>query len=248
MKKQRTAQVHQLRRAAVSADERPQKRIRIDDLITITPLTENQFKVRNEYRKDKNLVLQGCPGTGKTFLAMAYGFEQVLDKSENYRKLVIVRSIVPSRNIGFLKGDEKDKVEVYKAPYKDIADELFETSGAYDALEAQGIVQFEPTSFIRGRNINDSIIIVDECQNLTFHELDSIITRVGTNTKIIFCGDYNQTDLTKTEEKIGLLKFLKILKSMGAFGVIEFQPDDIVRSELVKSYILAKLELGYQDG
>jgi predicted ribonuclease YlaK len=225
--------------------ERTLRKVRIDDLVTIEPMTTNQNKAKAAYKNNRNLVLHGYPGTGKTFLALAYGLEEVLDPSSFYKKLVIMRSVVPSRDIGFLKGDEKDKVEVYKAPYKGICEELFGVYTAYESLEQQRAISFEVTSFIRGRTINDGIILVDECQNMTFHELDSIITRAGHNTKIIFCGDYRQTDFTKETDKLGLRNFMKILKEMGEFDKIEFEADDIVRSSLVKSYILKKIELGF---
>jgi predicted ribonuclease YlaK len=225
--------------------ERTLKKVRIDDLATIEPMTTNQSIAKAAYRNNRNLVLNGYPGTGKTFLALAFGLEEVLDPSNFYKRLVIMRSAVPSRDIGFLKGDDKDKVEVYKAPYKGICEELFAVSTAYESLEQQQAISFEVTSFIRGRTINDSIILVDECQNMTFHELDSIITRVGNNTKIIFCGDYRQTDFTKESDKLGLRNFMKILKEMGEFDKVEFEADDIVRSSLVKSYILKKIELGF---
>jgi len=225
--------------------QRSVRKLRIDDLSVIEPITDNQRLAKAAYRKDKNLVLHGYPGTGKTFLALAYGLEEVLDPSSDYKKLIVVRSVVPSRDIGFLKGDEKDKVEVYKAPYKDLCEELFGIPTAFESLEAQGSVSFEITSFIRGRSVNNGIIVVDECQNMTFHELDSIITRIGNNTKVIFCGDYRQTDFTKEVDKLGLKKFMDILENMYEFSKVEFIADDIVRSSLVKAYILKKIELGY---
>lgn len=225
--------------------EKSLRKVRIDDLATIESMTTNQARVKTAYKNDRNLVLHGYPGTGKTFLAMAYALEEILDPTSSYKKLIIMRSVVPSRDIGFLKGDDKDKVEVYKAPYKGICEELFGVCTAYESLEQQRAISFEVTSFIRGRTINDGIIIVDECQNMTFHELDSIITRVGNNTKIIFCGDYRQTDFTKEADKLGLRNFMKILKEMGEFDKIEFEANDIVRSALVKAYILKKIELGY---
>lgn len=227
------------------ATNKPTRKLRIDDLETVEPLTINQGKVKTAYRKDKNLVLHGYPGTGKTFLALAYGLEEVLDPSSSYKKLVVMRSVVPSRDIGFLKGDEKDKVEVYKSPYKDICEELFGISTAYEMLESQNAISFEITSFVRGRSISNGIIVVDEIQNMTFHELDSIITRIGNGTKVIFCGDYRQSDFTKEADRVGLKNFMKILKEMGEFDKVEFEAEDIVRSELVKAYILKKIEMGY---
>jgi phosphate starvation-inducible protein PhoH len=168
----------------------------------------------------------------------------VLDPSNDYKALYFVRSIVPTRDIGFLKGDDKEKIAVYEAPYKAICGELFNKVDSYDMLKNQGAVSFISTSFIRGLTLNDCIIIVDEFENLSFHELDSIITRMGNNSKIIFCGDYTQSDLTKTNEKNGCLDFMKILKSMNDFTFIEFGIEDIVRGKTVKNYIINKYKLG----
>jgi len=218
------------------------KRIRIDDLATFEPLTDNQEKAFN-YFSDSNLLLHGVAGTGKTFLAIYKALELVLDPSIPYKKLVIVRSTVPTRDIGFLKGDDKDKISVYEAPYIAICEELFGISTAYESLKAQGSIEFISTSFVRGITINDSVVLVDECENLNFHELDSIMTRPGDNTKIIYSGDYRQSDFKLNHEKNGILNFMKILKAMTLFKFVEFEVDDIVRSDLVREYIITKMQI-----
>jgi phosphate starvation-inducible PhoH-like protein len=227
-----------------STQERALRKIRIDNLNTFAPKTENQSKTYKSYSNNKNLLLHGIAGTGKTFISLYLSLEQVLDPSTEYKRVAIVRSVVPTRDIGFLKGDDKEKISVYEAPYKAICEELFGIKEAYEALKQQGALSFISTSFIRGSTFNDTIIIVDEFENLNFHELDSIITRVGQNCKIIFCGDHSQTDLTKEAERQGLPKFMRILKSMKNFDFIEFGIDDIVRSALVKEYIITKYNLG----
>jgi phosphate starvation-inducible PhoH-like protein len=201
----------------------------------ITPLNQNQAKVLNS---DKNLVLSGFAGTGKTYLASYIGYREIFEGTR-FNKLVYMRSAVPTRNIGFLPGNEKEKVEVYEAPYIDIATELFGRGDSYEILKKKGIVHFSSTSFVRGINLRDAIIIVDECQNMTYHELDSIITRLNENCRIIFCGDMRQADLYKN----GLEDFYSVLRSMDEFDFIEFTKEDIVRSQLVKNYIIKKDEV-----
>ena len=149
-----------------------------------------------------------------------------------------------TRDIGFLPGDEQEKVSIYEAPYRSICRELFGLKDAYDSLKQQNNVKFMSTSFIRGITINNAVIIVDECQNLNFHELDTIITRVGQDSKIVFCGDFSQTDLTRTNERNGLMDFLQILQEMEEFNCIEFNIGDIVRSGFVRNYLIQKTKLG----
>ena len=221
------------------------KRVRIDDLLTFQPITENQTLTCDAYKNDKHLLLHGIAGTGKTFLSLYLALEDVLDPSTVYDDVFIVRSVVSTRDIGFLPGDEQEKVSIYEAPYRSICRELFGIKDSYDSLKHQNNVKFMSTSFIRGITINNAVIIVDECQNLNFHELDSIITRLGKNSKIIFCGDYTQSDLTKESDKTGIINFMKILKELPEFTPVEFGINDIVRSDFLKSYIIAKYTLGY---
>lgn len=203
------------------------------------PLTSNQAIA---FKSDKHLIMHGMAGTGKTYVACYLGYKALAEKQ--HRKMVIIRSAVPTRDIGFLPGTEKEKSAVYEEPYKDIAAELFERGDAYEILKQKFVVEFMTTSFIRGITIDDAVVLVDECQNMTFHELDSIITRVGTNCRIIFCGDFRQDDFNGKRENSGLLEFFKILQSMDQFDMIDFQIEDIVRSDLVKDYIIAKHQLG----
>ena len=221
------------------------KRVRIDDLLAFQPITENQTLTYDAYKNDKHLLLHGIAGTGKTFLSLYLALEDVLDPSTVYDDVFIVRSVVSTRDIGFLPGDEQEKVSIYEAPYRSICRELFGIKDSYDSLKQQNNVKFMSTSFIRGITINNAVIIVDECQNLNFHELDSIITRLGKNSKIIFCGDYTQSDLTKESDKTGIINFMKILKELPEFTTVEFGINDIVRSDFLKSYIIAKYTLGY---
>jgi len=200
----------------------------------VRPLTTNQ---KEAFNSQNNLVLHGLAGTGKTFISSYLAYHDI--EREYLNNLVIIRSAVPTRDIGFLPGTDKEKSAVYEEPYKDIATELFDRGDAYEILKQKGLVQFMTTSFIRGLTLRDSCIIVDECQNMSFHELDSIITRVGENCRIIFCGDFRQSDLKRNE----LLGWLKILRRMEEFDFIEFGVEDIVRSDFVKKYIIAKMEI-----
>ena len=186
------------------------------------------------------MVLSGSAGSGKTFLSMALALEQVLNKESPFDKLIIVRSVVPTRDIGFLPGTKEEKEDVYTQPYISIAHELFEDKGAYEKLVTQGALQFLTTSYIRGTTLRNAIVLVDEMQNLNFHELDSVITRVGENCRFIMCGDYYQTDFENKGDKDGIIKFLNILDNMKRFKHVEFTWKDIVRSDLVREYIVTK--------
>ena len=216
------------------------KRLKIDHLLTYEAITQNQKIAYDSWDDGDHLVLCGSAGTGKTFIGMYLALADVLDKSYEQDKLVIVRSVVPTREMGYLPGSIEEKVDAYTAPYRSIATELFNEKLAYNMLETQGAVSFMSTSFIRGQTIDDAIILVDEMQNLTYHELDSIITRVGRNTRIIFSGDYYQSDLNKETDKNGVLDFLNIMEVMNNFTTVEFGWADIVRSDFVRDYIMTK--------
>lgn len=228
---------------------RRKKPINSDLLIDIEPLTDNQKKLFKSYSEGKHLVAYGASGTGKTFITLYNALSDVLDDRTPYEKIYLVRSLVSTREIGFLPGDHEDKSSLYQIPYKNMVKYMFQMPSdadfemLYGNLKTQETISFWSTSFIRGTTLDNCIIIVDEFQNLNFHELDSIVTRVGENSKIMFCGDATQTDLVKTNEKNGIIDFMKILNVMPSFDTIEFGIDDIVRSGIVKEYLIAKMEL-----
>ncbi len=225
------------------------KPIGSDLLLNISPLTDNQEKLFDLYEKEKNLVAYGAAGTGKTFITLYNALCDVLDEKSPYEKIYIVRSLVATREIGFLPGDHEDKSSLYQIPYKNMVKYMFQMPSdtefemLYGNLKTQGTISFWSTSFIRGTTLDKAIIIVDEFQNLNFHELDSIITRVGEDSKIMFCGDATQSDLVRTNEKNGIVDFMRILRLMPSFDMVEFGVEDIVRSGICKEYIVAKMEL-----
>ena len=220
------------------------------DLTKVEPVTDNQKIVFNSYKKGENQFLYGCAGTGKTFISLYLAMNEVLRSDTPYDRVVMVRSLIPTREIGFLPGDEEDKAALYQVPYSNMVQYMFKQpneqafSMLYDKLKTQGSFYFLSTSFLRGLTFDNSIIIVDECQNLNFHELDTIVTRVGQDSKIMFCGDFMQTDLSKLNERNGLYDFLRILEEMNEFNCTEFNIGDIVRSGFVRNYLIQKTKLG----
>ena len=230
---------------------RRKKPINLDHLKVIEPLTDNQERVFNSYAEGKNLVLHGAAGTGKTFISLYLALKDVLEPSSPYEKVYMVRSLVPTREIGFLPGDHEYKSNLYQIPYKNMVKYMFQMPDdpafemLYDNLRAQETISFWSTSFIRGVTMDNCVVIVDEFSNLNFHELDSMITRVGENCKIIFSGDYTQSDLVKSNEKNGVLDFMRILQTMQSFDCVEFGIEDIVRSGLVREYLISKINLGF---
>ena len=220
------------------------------NLISVKPITDNQKIVFETWKKKQNQFLFGCAGTGKTFVSLYLALQDVMNLQTKYDKVVLVRSLIPTREIGFLPGDEEDKAALYQVPYANMVQFMFQQPNEqafnmlYEKLKQQGSLYFLSTSFLRGLTFDNSIIIVDECQNLNFHELDTIITRVGQDSKIVFCGDFGQSDLSRTSEKNGLHDFLRILEEMEEFNCVEFDIGDIVRSGFVRNYLIQKTKLG----
>lgn len=221
--------------------------VRLDDLLEYDPITKNQEIAYDAWGNDYNLVLAGSAGTGKTFIGMYLGLEQVLDPDSEQDRLIILRSMVPTRELGFLPGTKEEKEEVFTSPYKQIANELFGDYNTWGKAASSKKIQFESTSFIRGLTMDNAVILVDEMQNLNFHELDSVITRVGKGSRIIFSGDYLQSDFKYKDEKDGIIKFLSIVEQLKKFEIINFGWEDIVRSDFVRDYIMTKEMLGMQE-
>ena len=221
-----------------------QSKFSLRDITREYNLTDKQQQVIQSYDEGNNLILHGLAGTGKTWLACYLGIDDVISGG-NYNKVILFRSVVPTRDMGFLPGSVKQKAQIYEEPYRAVYNELFGRGDAYEILKTKNLVEFSTTSFLRGLTFDHTIIIVDEVNNMSFHELDSLITRSGKNTKIIFCGDFRQSDLTNSTEREGLKRFFDILNNIDGFDYFEFEENDIVRSRLVKSYIIAKHRMGY---
>ena len=228
-------------REKIAAKPTNHLKLRLDDLQTFSPLTDNQKLFFDAYKRgDYFVALHGVAGTGKTFCALYKAIEEVMDKSNPFNKIIVVRSAVQGREIGHLPGDVNEKMDIYQQPYRQICHTLFGRPDAWDRLEEQHHIQFISTSFIRGMSFDDAIIIVDECQNMNWSEISTVMTRVGYRSKIIWCGDYRQTDLNKKSGDVsGVKQFLQVARTMDSFTHVEFTVDDIVRSSLVRDWIIA---------
>lgn len=210
------------------------------DLIEIDPITENQVKAFEAFDDGKNLFLYGSAGTGKSFISLYLALEEYFEEKK-YKKIILVRSIVPGRDIGYLPGNLREKTEIYEKPYGLICNELLHRGDAYDILKNKFIIEFETTSFLRSITWKDAIVIVDEIQNMTKQEIYSCLTRIGENCRVILCGDYRQVDL-KHYEQSWILELLEIIQRMNSFETIKFDVQDIVRSGFVKEFLIAKEE------
>ena len=218
----------------------------------IEPITPNQEKIFEAWEEGKHMFIYGCAGTGKTFCALYNALREVLKDNSDYDNVYLVRSLVATREVGFLPGDLEEKTAMWQTPYRDMVKYMFELSSdeefdmLYGNLRSQGSIQFQSTSFLRGVTLDNAVIIIDEMQNLNFHELDSIITRVGEGSRIIFCGDAYQSDLIRDKERNGIHDFMRILDAMKEdFSLIEMGVDDIVRSGLVRNYLITKHACGF---
>lgn len=228
-----------LRQNGIAYEEGPKRKTwSIHDLRTIKPLTSTQEDMFHAWFNGKNIAAYGSAGTGKTFLALYLALTEVL--SQRQSRIVLVRSAVPTREIGYLPGSLEEKIAFYELPYHDILKELVDRSSTYKDMKDSGLIDFLTTSFLRGLTWDNCIVVIDEGQNMTFHEIDSIMTRLGENTRVIFTGDLAQSDLDGKKNGVcGMSKFLKATGNMESFELVRFTVHDIVRSNLVKSWIMA---------
>lgn len=241
------SQRKQLRKEGISTDSilpTTKNHFRLAD---VEPLTENQGLAFDAFYEGNNLLLHGLSGTGKTFISLYLALDEIFSQQPYYKRIVIIRSVVPTRDIGFLPGSAQEKSKVYEQPYRTVVNNLFSRGDAYDILSHKNVIDFETTSFLRGLTFEDCIVFVDEVNNMNFHELDSIITRAGRNCRLIFSGDFRQSDLRSNSERKGLLSFMEVLDHIKHFKHVEFTEDDIVRSGLVKEYIITKHRLGFTE-
>ena len=249
-RKRRSNDNHPIGVGLTTRQMKRKKPISSDYLVDIEPLTENQRKLFTAYEEGKHLVAYGAAGTGKTFITLYNALKDVFDETTPYEQIYVVRSLVATREIGFLPGDHDDKSALYQIPYKNMVKYMFQMPSdvdfdmLYGNLKAQNTISFWCTSFIRGITLDNCIIIVDEAQNCSAHESFSVISRCGEDTKIMFAGDIEQSDLVKMSEKTGIIDFIRVIDAMPSFEKIEFGVDDIVGSNLVREFVIAKKSLG----
>lgn len=249
-RKRRSNDNHSIGSDYTAKQAKRKKPINLEYLIDIEPLTENQKLLFRYYDEHKNIFAHGVPGSGKTFCLLYKALKEVLDERTPYEKIYVIRSLVQTREIGFMPGGEDDKKSLFEIPYKNMVKYMFQMPSdvdfemLYGNLKSQNTISFWCTSFIRGITLDNCIIIVDEAQNCSAHESFSVISRCGEDTKIMFSGDIEQSDLVRVSEKTGIVDFMKVIAAMPSFETIEFGVDDIVRSPLVKEFVIAKKSLG----
>ena len=228
------------------------KYINKNNLLPIEAIGPAQTEAFAKYKENKNLFLTGSAGTGKTFVLLYLAFADVFDDESPYDKVILIRSLLPSRDAGFHSGSLEEKANYYQAPYRQLVKFLFEMqskdefAALWDLLIEQESVEFQTTSFLRGQTFDNAIIICDEAQNLNFAELDTVMCRVGQNTKIMFSGDEAQTAFINNDDKEGMYNFQGILGEMEECEVIKFGIGDILRSGLCRSYLIAKEQFGHK--
>ena len=209
-------------------------------LSRITPLTPNQERLFTLFNEGHNIFVHGWAGTGKTLLSLYLGLRDVLDSETPRDKIIIVRSVVPSRDMGFMPGNMKEKSKVYELPYADAAAQLVAGSNSYEVMKSKGVIEFTTTSFLRGLTFTNAVIYIDEIQNLADHEIHTVMTRIGDGCRVIVSGDVRQTDFMKDPDRLGCMTFIRTVQNMSSFRSVEFGIEDILRSSFVKEYLIAR--------
>lgn len=220
------------------------KKWSLHDLQPIQPMTDRQHDMFEAFYSGTHVCAYGSAGVGKTYLALYLAMKDVLDKMRDQKRLIIVRTTVQGRQQGYLPGTQEEKEAPFELPYKDIMHDLFGRASTYDDMKEAHLIEFKSTTALRGLTWDDAIIVVDEFQNMTWEELDSVVTRVGTNSRLIICGDVrHQCDLGRHEVS-GAQNALKVMQDMPSFSCVQFTKDDIVRSDFVKQWITTREKLG----
>lgn len=223
------------------------KSFSVKDLISFKPITERQKDFFNAFYSNIPVIIQDGPaGTGKSIVSIYCALSKVLSSDSGYERLIVIRSAVETRSQGFLPGTKEEKEEVFELPYIDIMSRITNYKNSYGMMKSLGYYEFMTTSHLRGTTFDNCIIVVDEAQNADIEELATIFTRIGKNSMIIVCGDTNQNDLFRKREKSGFEDFKKIINNMSidTSATITYTFDDIVRSKLVKEFIISRANLG----
>lgn len=216
------------------------KPLTVHDLKSIKPLTEPQRQMIESYFMGNHILAEGSAGSGKSYIALWLALNTILSTDTPQDRIIILRSAVASRNVGFLPGTIEEKMEPFELPYKDIVADLTGRYTCYDEMKKAGRITFMPTSYLRGMTWDNAIVILDELQSCNLHELNSVITRCGKNTRFIAIGDNIQNDLIYNKyDQSGLPTFMRIVERMEEFDIIKFTRNDVVRSGLVRAWIAA---------
>lgn len=211
-----------------------------DNFSEFKPFTTNQQNASDGFKSGKNLCLTGYAGTGKTYIALHHAINDYISGKIDH--ISIYRSAVQTVDIGFLPGTEAEKMGPFETPYIQIVNKILGRADAYQILKTKGIISFDSTSFLRGITLDRCCVVVDEAQNLDRHEVGTIMTRLGKDTRVILCGDIRQSDVDFQDSGLGFLR--AVLRRMGEtyFSMVDMQKEDIVRSGLVKAWIIAAEE------
>lgn len=221
----------------------PPKELKMDDAIIfgvngkpIKARTPNQQLLVKTFTENDLTFALGPAGTGKTYLAVAMAVRAL--KNREVRKIILSRPAVEAgEKLGFLPGDMKDKIDPYLQPLYDALEDMIPNAKLKEYMETK-VIQIAPLAFMRGRTLNDAIVVLDEAQNTTTHQIKMFLTRLGMGSKMIVTGDVTQIDLPRTTAS-GLIQALKILRNVKGIGRVEFEKKDIVRHHLVQRIVEA---------